>query len=70
MRASNKQITLLSEQERAALYEQPDFNYEQRLKYLTLTDQELQLALDRQGLSAKIHCILQIGYFKAVKMFS
>ena len=69
MRASNKQITLLSEQERAALYEQPDFNYEQRLKYLTLTDQELQLALDRQGLSAKIHCILQIGYFKAVKMF-
>ncbi|MBA8667714.1 Tn3 family transposase [Holosporaceae bacterium 'Namur'] len=69
MRAVNKQLTLLSEAERAALYEMPDFNYEQRLEYFTLTDKELQVALSRQSLSAKIHCILQIGYFKAVKMF-
>ncbi len=69
MRAVNKQLTLLSEAERAALYEMPDFNYEQRLEYFTLTDKELQVALNRQSLSAKIHCILQIGYFKAVKMF-
>ena len=69
MRTTNKQLTLLSERERAALYEQPDFDHEQRLKYLTLTDHELQVALNRQSLSAKIYCILQIGYFKAVKMF-
>lgn len=69
MRAINKQLTLLSEAERSALYEMPDFNYEQRLEYLTLTDKELQIALSRQSLSAKIHCILQIGYFKSVKMF-
>ena len=55
MRAANKQLTLLSEAERSALYEPPDFDYEQRLKYLTLTDQELQVALNRQSLSAKIH---------------
>jgi TnpA family transposase len=69
MRAINKQLTILSEAEISALYELPDFNYEQRLGYLTLTDGELQLALSRKRLSDKIHCILQIGYFKAVKMF-
>jgi hypothetical protein len=69
MRAANKQLTILSESERAALYEIPELNYEQRLEFFTLTDKELQLALDCPSLSAKIHCILQIGYFKAVKMF-
>lgn len=69
MRAVNKQLTLLSEAEKSALYELPDFDYEQRLKYFTLTDQELQVVLNRQSLSNQINCILQIGYFKAVKMF-
>jgi hypothetical protein len=67
--AANKQLKLLSEIEKAALYEKPDFNAKQRLEYLILTDEELCLALSRYGLSAKLHCILQIGYFKAVKMF-
>jgi len=69
MRAINKQLTILSKAEISALYEIPVFNYEQRLEYLTLTDGELQLALSRKRLSNKIHCILQIGYFKAVKIF-
>lgn len=69
MRALNKQLTILSVSEEAALYELPEFSNEQRLEYFVLTDQELNLALDRKGLSVKIHCILQIGYFKAVKMF-
>ena len=59
----------MSEAEISALYEIPDFDYEQRLKYLTLTEKELQLAMSRKRFSDKIHCILQIGYFKAVKMF-
>lgn len=69
MPATNKQLTILSESEKAALYDIPDFNYEQRLEFFTLTDKELQLALVRPSLSARIHCVLQIGYFKAVKMF-
>jgi len=69
MRAINKQLKILSEAEISALYEIPDFDYEQRLEYLTLTDKELQLALSYKNLSDKVHCILQIGYFKAVKMF-
>ena len=69
MRAINKQLKILSEAEISALYEIPDFDYEQRLEYLTLTNKELQLALSYKNLSDKVHCILQIGYFKAVKMF-
>ena len=69
MRTSNKQLAILSDAERAALYEQPDFNDEQRFTYLTLTDSELHIALSRKSLWAKVHCILQIGYFKAIKLF-
>ncbi|MBA4697757.1 MAG: DUF4158 domain-containing protein [Legionella sp.] len=50
-------------------YEGPDFDENQRFTYFTLTKKELQIALKRQNLSAKVHCILQIGYFKAVKLF-
>jgi TnpA family transposase len=69
MRAVNKQLTILSESERAALYERPELTYQQRLEFFTLTDKELQLALSCSHLSAQIHCILQMGYFKAVKIF-
>ncbi len=69
MNSINRLLTILSESERSALYEIPDFDYEQRLEYFTLTDEELQLASSRQTHSDQIHCILQIGYFKAVKMF-
>ena len=51
MRAINKQLKILSEAEIAALYEIPDFDYEQRLEYLTLTDKELKLALSYKNLS-------------------
>jgi hypothetical protein len=33
MRAINKQLKILSEAEISALYEIPDFDYEQRLEY-------------------------------------
>lgn len=69
MSSRNKQLSVLSEAEEAAFYECPDFNQEQRFEHFTLTDEELQMALKRQNLSARVHCILQIGYFKAVKLF-
>lgn len=69
MSSHNKQLSVLSEAEEAAFYECPDFNEEQRLEYFSLTDDELQLALKRKNLSARVYCILQIGYFKAVKLF-
>ena len=66
MRASNERLTILSEAEQAALYELPNFDDEQRLNYLNLTPEEQTLMHARATLAAKIHCALQIGYFKAV----
>lgn len=69
MLASNERLTILSEVEQAALYERPDFDDEQRLEYLNLTQEEQALVHSRPDLSAKIHCALQIGYFKAMRLF-
>lgn len=69
MRATNKNLTLLSETERSALYALPDFDHHQRLEYLTLTNPEQQLMRSRYALSGKIYCALQIGYFKAKQLF-
>ena len=41
MRATNERLTILSQAEQSALYELPDFDYDQRIEYLTLTEQEL-----------------------------
>jgi len=62
-------LTVLSDAERTAMYDRPIYNNEQRLEYLSLTTEELQIALSRNNIPAKIYCIIQIAYFKAVKMF-
>lgn len=62
-------LTVLSDAERSALYNRPVYNNEQRLEYLSLTTEELEIALSRHNISAQIYCIIQIAYFKAVKMF-
>ena len=69
MRSTNKQLTILSEAEQAALYQSPDFDDEQRLNYLNLTPEELTLIRSRANLSAQVHCAIQIGYFKAKHLF-
>jgi TnpA family transposase len=69
MRARKEHLTVLSEAEASALYDLPEYNNEQRLEYLNLAEGELQMALARHNLSAQVYCILQLGYFKAVKMF-
>lgn len=69
MQSKNKNLTILSEAEQAAFYVRPEFNNEQRIEYLSLTTEELQIALSRNNIPAQIYCIIQIAYFKAVKMF-
>ena len=54
MRSSNKQLTLLSEAEQAALYELPDFDEEQRVKYLRFSKEELDLIQSRKALPWKV----------------
>jgi TnpA family transposase len=69
MRASNDRLTILSGAEQSALYELPDFDYDQRLEFLVLTNPEQELMINRGHLAAKVYCALQIGYFKAKQMF-
>lgn len=69
MRTGKEHLTILSEAEQSALYDLPEYDNEQRLEYLNLTQEEFQIALSRNGLSNQVYCILQIAYFKAVKMF-
>ena len=58
MRATNKQLSILSEAEQAALYEIPDFDDDQRLNYLNLTPEEQVLKRSRANLSAQVHCAI------------
>ncbi|MDP0563086.1 MAG: DUF4158 domain-containing protein [Candidatus Endonucleobacter sp. (ex Gigantidas childressi)] len=62
MRASDKNITVLSDAERETLYGLPDFDDFQRAEYFSLTDEERTLAQRRNGIPEQILCMLQIGY--------
>jgi hypothetical protein len=69
MRAINKQLTILSETERDALYELPDFDEAQRVHFLQFTESEQDLIYARKSLADKVYCALQVGYFKAKQTF-
>lgn len=69
MRATNRRLTILSQDEQLALYALPDFNYEQRQQFFQFTDSEQDIIYKRKSISDKIYCALQIGYFKAKDTF-
>ncbi|MFN8788587.1 MAG: DUF4158 domain-containing protein [Neisseriaceae bacterium] len=69
MKNRKEHLEILTLAERAAYYEVPDFNEEQCYEFLTLTQNELELAMSRNSWSARVYCCLQIAYFKAVKLF-
>lgn len=67
--AAGKRLTILSPIEIEELYEIPKFSIEQRELYLTLNDVEKQAMESRRSLEARLHFILQLGYFKYKSMF-
>lgn len=69
MRATNKNLTLLSQAEQSALYELPDFDDQQRQEYFFFTQSEQDFIFNRSNRSAQIYCALQVAYFKAKQMF-
>jgi Domain of unknown function (DUF4158) len=60
MRASDKNLTVLSDAEKEALYGLPDFDDFQRAEYFALTDEERTLAQRCGGIPEQIQCMLQI----------
>lgn len=65
----SRRLTVLSPAERLALYEVPDFDEFQRAQYFALSAAERALAEQRKGFAAQLHCMVQIGYFKAKNAF-
>jgi Domain of unknown function (DUF4158) len=65
----SERLSVLSDAEQYALYGLPDFDEGQRAEFLSLSPQELLLACSRPSLYARVHCTLQIGYFKAKHAF-
>jgi Domain of unknown function (DUF4158) len=69
-RAGNsKRLTVLSQAERTALYGLPDFDDFQRADFFAMTEAERAVADRRKGPVERLHCLLQIGYFKAKQAF-
>lgn len=66
---SSKRLTVFSEAEKCALYGLPDFDDFQRAEFFAMTEAERALVDRRNGLPERLHCLLQIGYFKAKQAF-
>jgi len=70
MRANkNKRLTVLSEAEKQALYDLPDFDDFQRAEFFAMTEKEHAIVFQRNGLRSQLYCLLQMGYFKAKQAF-
>ena len=70
MRADqSKRLTILTETEKAALYGMPEFDDFQRIEFFAMTENEYAVAFTRKSVVAQLHCLLQIGYFKAKHSF-
>jgi len=67
--AGSRRLTIFTEEERFALYSLPDFDDFQRAEFFAYTGAELALADRRRGPVDRLHCLLQLGYFKAKHAF-
>ena len=64
-----KRLIILSRDEIEALYGHPRFTHEERCEYFSLAPEEKAALEQLRVINAKLYFILQLGYFKARKMF-
>ena len=62
-------LRILSDDEIEARYGRPRFTHEERVEYFSLSPAEKAALEQLRLINAKIHFILQLGYFKASMMF-
>lgn len=62
-------LKFLTGKEVQELYSLPHFTYEERMRYFSLDPLEEKELENLRKISSKIYFILQLGYFKAKKMF-
>jgi len=65
----NKNLTILSTAEKFAFYGLPDFDDNQRRKYFSFSNDEMLIIMRSNHVHINIYCALQLGYFKAKKIF-
>ena len=65
----SKRISILTQKEIQSLYGFPDFSDEERMAYFSLMQLEEKVVDSHRSIFSKIYFILQLGYFKAKKMF-
>ena len=65
----SERLSILPPLEEFAFYGFPDFDNEQRTTYFNFDASEWELVSKCPSLHAKVYCALQIGYFKAKKIF-
>ena len=65
----SERLTILSAEENLVFYGLPDFDDEQRVRYFTFDENELDLIFRCKEFHAQVYCAIQIGYFKAKNMF-
>ena len=62
-------LTILNEEEIDALYGRPRFTQEARAEYFTLSAREKTALGQFHSLKSRLFFVLQLGYFKASRMF-
>lgn len=66
---ASKRLRILEPSEIEALYGRPQFTPDERSLYFTLTSVERMARYDFRSLSSQLAFILQLGYFKAKRLF-
>lgn len=66
---NDKRLIIFSEVERKALYNVPNFTSVDREQYFDFSQKEQELIMKSKSINYNIFCALQIGYFKAAKIF-
>ena len=69
MKASEKRLKILSNDEIKALYGRPVFTDEERARYFSLSPEEKAALEEFHSLKSRICFRLQLGYFKARRLF-
>lgn len=64
MPVSKEHLTILSQAEKSALYDLPEYNNEQRLEYLNLSQGELQIAWARSNYRLKFIACFRLAISK------
>ena len=64
-----KRLKILTTDEIESIYNRPDFSYEERIEYFTLSQSDLEILERFRSIKSQVHFILQLGYFRAKHLF-